>query len=203
MVSHSRAARRTPAPRRAHSLDLVEVDAAIIVRVVALHCHVYGSLVDARRLGQLSVLLEVSGLVRIILVDDVHLIILVLSQANKHNIARRDPYLLSHFAPNMTQTSDAVDAVALAAAVAEHADDLRVLLAGLLEFELAFGLLVLVLAAPPVLAALALILRHDLRVAASSASCCSCCKRAVLQRFACPQSVCLRCCRELRADDEQ
>ena len=38
-------------PRRAHSLDLVEVDADIIVRVVALHCHVYGRLVDARRLG--------------------------------------------------------------------------------------------------------------------------------------------------------
>ena len=69
----------------------------------------------------------------------------------------------------MTQPGDAVEAVALAAPVAEHADDLRVLLAGLLEFELAFGLLVLVLAAPPVLAALALILRHDLRVAASSA----------------------------------
>ena len=71
----------------------------------------------------------------------------------------------------MTQTGDAVEAVAFAAPVAEHADDLRVLLAGLLEFELAFGLLVLVLAAPPVLAALALILRHDLRVAGSSASC--------------------------------
>ena len=71
----------------------------------------------------------------------------------------------------MTQASNAVEAVALAAAVAEHADDLRVLLAGLLEFELALGLLVLILAAPPVLAALALILRHDLRVAASSASC--------------------------------
>ena len=77
----------------------------------------------------------------------------------------------THLAPNMTQPGDAVEAVALAAPVAEHADDLRVLLARLLEFELAFGLLVLVLAAPPVLAALALILRHDLRVAASSASC--------------------------------
>ena len=71
----------------------------------------------------------------------------------------------------MPKARDAVEAVALAAPVAEHTDDLRVLLAGLLEFELAFGLLVLVLAAPPVLAALALILRHDLRVAASSASC--------------------------------
>merc|ERR1719201_1703233 len=189
MVSHSRAARRTPAPRRAHSLDLVEVDADIIVRVVALHCHVYGSLVDARRLGQLPVLLEVSSLVRIILVDDVHLIILVLSQANKHNIARGDPHLLSHLSSDVTKPRHAVEAVALAAPVAEHADDLRVLLAGLLEFELAFGLLVLILAAPPVLAALALILRHDLRVAASSASYCSCCKRAVLQRSACPHSV--------------
>ena len=71
----------------------------------------------------------------------------------------------------MPKARDAVEAVALAAPVAEHAHDLRVLLAGLLEFELAFGLLVLILAAPPVLAALALILRHDLRVAASSASC--------------------------------
>ena len=68
----------------------------------------------------------------------------------------------------MAQARDAVEAVAFASAVTEHTHDLRVLLAGLLEFELAFGLLVLVLAAPPVLAALALILRHDLRVAASS-----------------------------------
>ena len=61
MVSHPAAARRTPAPpRRAHSLDLVEVDADVIVRVVALHCHVYGSLVDARRLGQLPVLLQIT-----------------------------------------------------------------------------------------------------------------------------------------------
>ena len=75
----------------------------------------------------------------------------------------------THLAPNMTQPGDAVEAVAFASAVTEHTHDLRVLLAGLLEFELAFGLLVLVLAAPPVLAALALILRHDLRVAASSA----------------------------------
>ena len=72
---------------------------------------------------------------------------------------------------DVTKPRHAVEAVALAAPVAQHADDLGVLLAGLLEFELAFGLLVLILAAPPVLAALALILRHDLRVAASSASC--------------------------------
>ena len=51
MVSHPAAARRTPAPRRAHSLDLVEVDADIIIGVVSFHCHVYGRLVDARRLG--------------------------------------------------------------------------------------------------------------------------------------------------------
>ena len=38
-------------PRRAHSLDLVEVDADIIIGVVSFHCHVYGRLVDARRLG--------------------------------------------------------------------------------------------------------------------------------------------------------
>ena len=60
-------------PASPHSLDLVEVDTDIIIGIVSFHCHVYGSLVDARRLGQLSVLLEVSGLVRIILVDDVHL----------------------------------------------------------------------------------------------------------------------------------
>ena len=74
MVSHPAAARRTPAPpRRAHSLDLVEVDADIIIGVVSFHCHVYGRLVDARRLGQLAVLLEISCFISIILVDDVHL----------------------------------------------------------------------------------------------------------------------------------
>ena len=74
MVSHPAAARRTPAPpRRAHSLDLVEVDAYVIIGVVALHSHVYGRLVDARRLGQLSVLLQVTRFVSVVLVDDVHL----------------------------------------------------------------------------------------------------------------------------------
>ena len=73
MVSHSRAARRTPAPRRAHSLDLVEVDADVVVGIVSFHGHVYGRLVDARRLGQLSVLLQVTRFVSVVLVDDVHL----------------------------------------------------------------------------------------------------------------------------------
>ena len=91
----------------------------------------------------------------------------------------------------MPQASDAVEAVALASAVAEHAHDLRVLLAGLLEFELAFGLLVLILAAPPVLAALALILRHDLRVAASSASCEGTRVFAKVRVFASPRRVCI------------
>ena len=121
------------------------------------------------------------------------LVVLVLTEANEHDVARGHPHLLSHLSSDVTcveikilrrvrqhpthwliSTQDltkprhAVEAVALAAPVAQHADDLGVLLARLLEFELAFGLLVLVLAAPPVLAALALILRHDLRVAASS-----------------------------------
>ena len=60
----------------------------------------------------------------------------------------------------MPKARDAVEAVALAAPVAEHAHDLAVLLAGLLEFELALGLLVFVLPATAILASLALILGH-------------------------------------------
>ena len=74
MVSHPAAARRTPAPpRRAHSLDLVEVDADIIIGVVSFHCHVYGRLVDARRLRQFAILLEIPRLISVVFMDDVHL----------------------------------------------------------------------------------------------------------------------------------
>ena len=52
-----RTARRTPAPRRAHSLDLVEVDADVVVGIVSLLCwnkpvsrvHVEPMIQDAQR----------------------------------------------------------------------------------------------------------------------------------------------------------
>ena len=61
----------------------------------------------------------------------------------------------------MTETLDPVEAHGLEAAVAEHLGDLGVLLPVLLEDQLTLEALVLVLAPPPVLASLPLVLRHD------------------------------------------
>jgi hypothetical protein len=69
-----------------------------------------------------------------------------------------DPDLLAQLAANMCEAALAVEALGFEAAVSEHLDDLGVFLAFLLEDEFALLVVVLVLAAAPILAALWLLL---------------------------------------------
>jgi hypothetical protein len=73
-------------------------------------------------------------------------------------------YLLAHLATDVREARYAVVAVALAAPVAEHAYNLRVLLPKLLVLELALRLVAVALAAAAVLAALACCGRGIVRV---------------------------------------
>nr|GMC80618.1 disease resistance protein RPM1-like [Ipomoea batatas] len=82
------------------------------------------------------------------------------TEADEDDIAGGDPDLLVHLAADVAETLGAVDAHGLTAAVAEHAEDLSVLLAVLLEDELSLLIIGFVLPSLPVLTSLTLVLRH-------------------------------------------
>nr|GLL25830.1 disease resistance protein RPM1-like [Ipomoea trifida] len=82
------------------------------------------------------------------------------TEADEDDIAGGDPDLLVHLAADVAETLGAVDAHGLTAAVAEHAEDLSVLLAVLLEDKLSLLIIGFVLPSLPVLTSLTLVLRH-------------------------------------------
>ena len=94
-------------------------------------------LVDPQALRQLPVRLERARLLGAVLEDHVRLAVLVVAQADEHDVAGVDPDLLAHLAADVREALDAVDALRVEAVVAEHLEDLGVLLAVLLEDELA------------------------------------------------------------------
>lgn len=87
----------------------------------------FGILVDSSRVGDLPILLERTRLIRRVLEDNVRLLVLVLTEANQHNVASVDPHLFPQLATDMTQTLHRVKARRLAATVAEHAQYLGIL----------------------------------------------------------------------------
>merc|ERR1719226_250128 len=121
-------------------VHVVELDLVVDALLAERH-----RLVDLDRLGELAVRLEVPGLVGGVLQDDVRLV---------------DPHLLPELAADVAEPLDAVEAHGLEAAIAQHLGDLGVLLAILPEHQLSLEALVLVLAAPAILASLSLVLRH-------------------------------------------
>nr|GMC85084.1 disease resistance protein RPM1-like [Ipomoea batatas] len=84
----------------------------------------------------------------------------LVTEADEDDISGGDPDLLVHLAADVTETLGAVDAHGLTAAVAEHAENLSVLLAVLLEDELSLLIIGFVLPSLPVLTSLTLVLRH-------------------------------------------
>merc|ERR1719351_378898 len=132
------------------------VDAADVVLLLAERHR----LVELDRLRELSVRLEVPGLVGGVLQDDVGLGVLVVPEAHQDDVRLVDPHLLPELAADVAEPLDAVEAHGLEAAVAQHLGDLGVLLAILPEHQLSLEALVLVLAAPAILASLSLVLRH-------------------------------------------
>lgn len=113
-------------------------------------------LVDLGVLGQLAVGLETAGLIGAVFENHVALLILVIAEREQDDIALVDPHLLAQLAANVRQSLLAVKALRLQAAVAQHLDHLGILLALLLEDELALLVVVFVLAATAVLSTLLL-----------------------------------------------
>merc|ERR1719399_425283 len=85
--------------------------------------------------------------------------ILEVAESEEDDIARAHPYLLAHLAADVAEALDPINALRVKAAVAQHPQDLRVLLPVLLEDELAL-VVVVVFPAAAVLPALPLVLRH-------------------------------------------
>lgn len=129
----------------------------VIVQVVVDECD---CVVDAHRLWELAVGLEISRLVRGVLEDDVRFRVLVVTQTDEDDVALVDPDLFSKFASDVTQSLDTVEAHRLQPAIAEHFRDLCVFLFVFLEDQLTLFRLVFVLTATTVLSSLSFILRH-------------------------------------------
>src|SRR5690349_13669086 len=89
-----------------------------------------------------------------VLHDDVALLVLVVAQGQQDDVALVDPDLLPQLAADVGEAAGAVEALRLQAPVAKHLDHLRVLLALLLEDQLALLVVVLVLSTSPVLTTL-------------------------------------------------
>lgn len=145
------------------SLELVDIDFLLVfalavlveldVVLEALVAEVVG-LVDLGVLGQLTVGLQTTGLVGGVLHDNIALLVLIITEGEKNDITLVDPDLLAKLATNVGQALLAIEAESLQTTVAEHLDDLRVLLTVLLEDELALLVVVLVLTTTTVLTAL-------------------------------------------------
>jgi hypothetical protein len=78
-------------------------------------------------------------------------LILVLAKREEDDIALVDPHLLPQFATDMCQSDGSVKALCLKAAVAQHLDDLCILLTVLLKHQLALLVVVLILSTSPIL----------------------------------------------------
>jgi len=135
--------------------DVVELDLIVVALLAESH-----GLVDLDVLGELAVGLQIPGLVRRVLENDVGLGVLVVSQTDEDDVGLIDPDLLTEFASDVAETFDPVEAHGLETAVAEHLGDLGVLLAVLFEDELALQAFVFVLATTAIFASLSLVLGH-------------------------------------------
>jgi hypothetical protein len=132
-------------------LNIIEVDTNIIIVPIPRHCLIHCGLVNPSRLRELPILLQIPRLVRRVLVQDVHLLVLEVALPHQHDVPRSHPYLLAHLASNVSEAGNAVVTEALASAVPEHPHDLGVFLSVLLEFEFALRFLAVSLSPPSIL----------------------------------------------------
>mmetsp|Transcript_15754 Transcript_15754/g.29392 ORF Transcript_15754/g.29392 Transcript_15754/m.29392 type:complete len:217 (-) Transcript_15754:18-668(-) len=106
----------------------------IVILVISIHKI---SVIDSHAIWKLLVGLQIPRFLRRVLNDDVALLILKVTQRNKHNVSLIHPDFLAHLATDVTEPLCAVAAHHLTTAVAQHPQHLAVLLAILLEDELA------------------------------------------------------------------
>lgn len=130
---------------------VVELEVALVVLSTLV------SIVDLGRLRKLTLSLESSSLIGVVLHDDISLVVLEVSQRKQNDIGLVDPHLLSELSSNVSQSLDTVEALGLKTTVSEHLDNLGVLLAFLLVDKLSLATLRLVLSSSSVLSALELV----------------------------------------------
>ena len=112
------------------------------------------SLINLRRLRQLAIRLQAPRLIGVILENHIALLVLVVAQREQDDVALVDPDLLAELAADVGETLFAIEAEGLETSVTQHLDDLGVFLAFLFEGQLAFFVVVLVLATTTVFTAL-------------------------------------------------
>ena len=112
------------------------------------------SLVDFSTLWQLAVRFQTPRFVRTVLEYNIALLVLVVAQREQDDVALVDPDFLAQLTADVGEALLAVEAERLEAAIAEHLEHLRVLLALFLERQLALFVVVFVLAATPVFTSL-------------------------------------------------
>ena len=135
---------------------VTKLDADVDVVLLGLD----GVLVDLGGLGDLLARLELARLVRGVLLDDVALGVLEVAQTHKDDVALCNPHLLAQTPGDVALPLRPVKALDVHAPVPEHLGHLRVLLALLLQHQLALRARSVTLSLSPVLASLALVLRH-------------------------------------------
>jgi len=140
--------------------DVVQIHVVELIRnVVVLAIFSNSRLVDFGRFGQFAIGLQLTGLVRIVLQNDVGFAVLKVAQANEDNIALVYPDLLTKLATNVAQTGLAVKALSLKAAIPKHTKHLRILLAVLFENQFALNF-AFVLSSTSIFTTLSFVFRH-------------------------------------------
>lgn len=85
-------------------LQCIEINTNIVIIVITRHGHIDGRFIDARRFGQLSVLLQITRFIGRVLVHNVHLFVLKVTLAHQYNVTRGNPNLFAHLSANVPQT---------------------------------------------------------------------------------------------------
>merc|ERR1719468_1448871 len=127
--------------------DADDIDGVVTARVVAVNIieldvviqissDKVDRLIDLDGLWELAVRLEVSGLVRRVLLDHVSLSVLVITETDQDDIRLVYPDLLTKFPSDVTETLNSVEAHRLETPVTKHLGDLSVLLSVLLKDQL-------------------------------------------------------------------
>jgi len=137
------------------AVDIIELDV-----VIQISSNKVDRLIDLDGLGELAIGLEVSGLVRRVLLDHVSLGVLVVTETNQDDVRLVYPDLLAKFPSDVTETLNSVKAHGLETSITKHLGDLGVLLSVLLKDQFPLDSLVLILTPPPVLSSFSLVLGH-------------------------------------------
>jgi len=145
------------------SLDFVQVNVVELVGdIVVFAVFANSRLVDFGCLWEFAIRLQLTSLIGIVLQNNVRLAVLKVTKTYEDNIALVDPNFFPKFAANVAKSGFAIKTLCLKTTIAQHSQNLGVLLSVFLEDQLAFDLS-FIFTAPPILTTFSLVLRHELK----------------------------------------